>query len=140
MHVSFSIEFRFETKIDCFVTRIYTFVLTFSEFIMTPYLLWKELHIHISSVIFVISMMLMNIFVCPYSFLDRTVIPLHLYHFIFCFEFYYPIVDIILSHLYLLFLRSRKTSTKPCDKNAKSPHYYHLGVASKICCQKYCCI
>ena len=88
---------------------------------MTPDLLWKELHTHVSSVIFVISMMVMNIFVCPYSFLDPTVIPVHLYHFIFCFEFYYPIVDIILSHAYFLLLRSRKTSTKPFDKNGKKP-------------------
>ena len=67
---------------------------------MTPDLLWKEPHIHISSVIFVISMMLMNVFVGPYSFVNITVIPR--------FKFYCPIVD----HLHLLFLRSRETNTK----------------------------
>ena len=88
---------------------------------------------HISSVIFVISMMLMNVFVCLYSFVNITVIPVRFYYFIFSFKFYYPLVDIIVNHLYLLFLRSRKTNTKCCDKNEKNPQWYHLGVASKIC-------
>ena len=91
---------------------------------MTPDLLWKGPHIHISSVIFVISMMLMNVFVCPYSFVNITVIPVHFYYFIFCFKFYYPIVNIIVNHLYLVFLRSRKTNTKCCDKHEKT----HSGI------------
>ena len=81
----------------------------------------KTPHSALSSVIFVISMMLMNVFVCLYSFLNITVIPVHFYCLIFCFKFYYPTVDIIVNHLYLLFLRSRKTNTKCCDKNEKNP-------------------
>ena len=87
---------------------------------MTPDLFWEGPHIHISTVIFVISMMLMNMFVCPYSFLNNTVYPVHFYYFIFCFIFYYPIVDIIVNHLYLLFFHSRKTNEKYCDKNEKT--------------------
>ena len=87
---------------------------------MTPDLFWEGPHIHISTVIFVISMMLMNIFVCPYSFLNNTVYPVHFYYFIFCFIFYYPIVYIIVNHLYLLFFHSRKTNEKYCDKNEKT--------------------
>ena len=64
---------------------------------MTLDLLWKGPHIHISSVIFVMSMMLMN--VCPYSFLNITVIAAHFHNFIFCFKFCYPVVDIIVNHL-----------------------------------------
>ena len=82
-------------------------------------------HIHISSVIFVISMMLMDVFVCPYSFLSITVVvPLHFYYFIFFFKFYYSIVDIIVNHLYLLFLRSRKTNTKCCDRQKQPPEVF----------------
>ena len=51
----------------------------------------------------------------------------------FCFKFYFPIVEIIVNYLYLLFLRSRKTNTKCFDKNEKNPQWYHLGVASKVC-------
>ena len=110
--VSLSIEFHFET-------RLQLFVYTFSQFTMTPDLFRKGHHIHISSVIFVISMMLMNVFVCPYYFLNITVIPVCFYYFNFCFIFYYPIVDIIVNHLYLLFFRSRKTNTKCFHKNEK---------------------
>ena len=39
----------------------------------------------------------------------------------------------IVSHLYLIFLRSRKTNTKCCHKNEKNSQRHHLGVASKIC-------
>ena len=109
--------FRYKTLYIC--TQL--FVHTFSQLTMTPDLLWKGPHIHISSVIFVISMMLMNVFVCPYSFVNITVIPVHFYYFIFCFKFYYPILNIIVNDLYLVFLRSRKTNTKCCDKNEKKP-------------------
>ena len=66
-------------------------------------------------------MMLMNVFACPCSFVNITVILAHFYYFTVCFKFYYPTVDIIINHLYLLFLLSRKTSTKCCDKNEKNP-------------------
>ena len=94
--ISFSIEFRFETKIGCFVTRLCAFAHSysykFSQITMAPDLLWKEPHIHISSVIFVLSIMFMNVFICPYSFVNITVIPVHSYYFIFCFKLYFPIV------------------------------------------------
>ena len=121
--ISFSIEFRFETKIGGFVTRLCAFAhsysYTFSQITMAPDLLWKGPHIPISSVIFVLSIMLMNVFVCPYSFVNITVIPVHFCYFIFCFKLYFPIVDIIVNHFYLLFTRSRKTNRKCCDKNEK---------------------
>ena len=66
-------------------------------------------------------MMLMNVFVCLYSFFNITVIPVCFYYFNFCFTFYYPIVDIIVNHLYLLFFRLRKTNTKCFHKNEKKP-------------------
>ena len=93
----------------------------------------KTRHSALFSIIFVISMMLINVFVCLYSFLNITVIPVHFYYLIFCFKFYYPTVDIIVNHLYLLFLRLRKSNTKYLEKNEKNPQRYHLGVASKFC-------
>ena len=68
---------------------------------MTPELLWKGPHIQ--CYIF-ISMMLMNVFNSSYCFVNIHVIPVHFYYLIFCFNFYYPIADIIVNHLYLLFL------------------------------------
>ena len=84
--------------------------------------------------------MLMKIFVYSYSLVNITVIPVHLYYFTFCFKFYYPIVNIIVIHRYLVFHGSRKTNTKCCGKNEKNPKWNHVGVASKICSYKYCCI
>ena len=66
--------------------------------------------------------MLMNVFVCSYSFVNITVIPFHFYYLIFCFKFYYPSVDIIVNHLYLLFLRSCKTNAKCWDKKPEKTH------------------
>ena len=64
----FSMEFRFETKLCCFVTRyvtshIYTllFVHIFSELTMTSDLLWKGCHVPIFRVIFVISTILISV-------------------------------------------------------------------------------
>ena len=69
----------------------------------------------------------------PYFFVNVTIIPVHFYYFIFCFIFYYPIVDVIVNHLYVLFLRFRKSNKKCCSKNEINPQRYDLGVASKIC-------
>ena len=89
---------------------------------MTPDLLWKGPHIHISRVIFAISIKLMNVFVCPHSFVNIIVIPLFFYYFIFCFKFYFPIVDIIVNHPYFYYFSVRaKPITKCCDKT-KKPH------------------
>ena len=67
---------------------------------MTPDLLWKGRHIHIDSDIFVISMILMNIFNSPYFFVNFTVIPVHFYCFIFCFKLYYPIGEVTFTFLF----------------------------------------
>ena len=86
---------------------------------MTTNLLLKGPHIHISRIILVLRTILMKVFFCQYYFLNITVITVHFYHFIFVFfKFFFPVVDIIVNHLYLLFLGSRKTNTK-CDKNEK---------------------
>ena len=115
--VSFLNEFPFETKQ---VVLLQDFVhLHMAQ--VTQDLLWKGTRIHISSVIFVITIMLMGVFVCPFSFVNITIIPAHFYYFIFCFKFYYPTANIIVNHLYLVFLRSHKTNTKCCDKNEKNP-------------------
>ena len=83
--------------------------------------------------------MLVNVFNSLYFVVNIPVIPTHFYYFIFCFKFYYPIVDMIVSHLYLLFVHSRKTKAKCYNKKGKKQRY-HLGAASKICGKKYCCI
>ena len=100
----------------------YLFIHIFSQLTMTPDLLWKGPHIHISHVIFAISIKLMNVFVCPHSFVNIIVIPLFFYYFIFCFKFNFPIVDIIVNHPYLYYFSVRvKPITKCCDKT-KKPH------------------
>ena len=78
-------------------------------------------------------MMLMNVILYPYSFINITVIPVQFYYFIVWLQFYSPIVDIIVNHLYLLFLCLRKTNTKYFDKNEKKSWGNYLGVGSKIC-------
>ena len=92
------------------------FAYTFSQLTITPHLLWKGPRIHIFSVIFVISMIDPHerICLCPYSFVNITVIPVHFFLFHFCFKFYYPVVNIIVNHRYLVYFRSRKTNTKSC--------------------------
>ena len=80
------------------------FVHTFFQLTTAPDVMWKGPHIHVSSVIFVVSMIIMNVFACPYSFVNITVILVHFYYFLFCFKFYYPIVNIIVNHLYLVFV------------------------------------
>ena len=134
--VFFSIEFRFETKIGCFIARLRTFAHSYSS---THFLnlQWHQIYCG-KNPIFVISMMLMNVFVCPYSFVNSTVIPVHFYYLFFFFKFYYPSVDIIVNHLYLLFLARVKPIQNVVTKMKRNPLWYHLGVASKICSWKYC--
>ena len=79
--VSFSIEFRFVTKIGCFVTRLCLFAHKYSSIHFLS-LQWHQIYCEkdptfISSVIFVISIMLMNVFASPYSFGNITLIPVH---------------------------------------------------------------
>ena len=95
-----------QNSLFCYKTLyIYTqlFTHTFSQLTRTTDLLWKESRISISCVIFVISMILMNVFVCPYSFVNITGNSCSFLLFNFCFKFYYPIVDIIVNHRYLVF-------------------------------------
>ena len=102
LDVSYSIEFRFETKIGCFVTKLCIFAYSSSP---TYFLNLQWHHIYCGKdptftyqVIFFISMMLMNVFVCSYSFVNISVINVHFYCLIFCFKFYSPTVDIIINH------------------------------------------
>ena len=44
---------------------------------------------------------------------------IHFHYFTFCFKFYFPIAGIIVSRLYMLFLRSSKTNTKCYNKKRK---------------------
>ena len=67
---------------------------TFFHLTRTPDLLWKESRI---------SMILMNVFVCSYSFVNITDNSCSFLLFHFCFKFYYPIVNIIVNHRYLVF-------------------------------------
>ena len=100
---------------------------------MTLDLLWKGPHSHshiqryFSHKHGVYERIQLSIF-----FVNITVIPVHFYYFIFRFKFYHPIADIV-DHIYVLFLRLRKTNTKFCNKNEKIPQRYHLGAASKNC-------
>ena len=120
-------EFRFETKI-CFVKTLFTLAHSYSstyffQLTATPDLLLKHslVHIYKASIIFVISMLLRNAFNTPHIFVNVTVIPVHTYYFIFYFKFYYPIVDIIVNHIYALFLRSRKPIQNVVTKIEKNP-------------------
>ena len=65
----------------------------------------------------------------PY-FLVNFVISVLFHYFTFCFKFYFPIADIIVNHLYILFLRSRKTNTK-CDNKKRKKSVARNIVASK---------
>ena len=88
---------------------------------MTPDLVWKGPHIHISTVIFVIRMILMNVFNSPYSFVNMFIISFFALNSII-------LLDIIVNYLYLFFLRSCKTNTKCCDKNEKTRQWCRFDV------------
>ena len=49
------------------------------------------------------------------------VIPVPFHYFIFCFNFYFSVADIIVNHLYILFLHSCKTNTNVTIKTEKNP-------------------
>ena len=136
LDVSFSIvSFWDKNRLFCDFVHLHIAIRShiFSTYNDTISVVERTPHSVLSSFIFVIGMMLTNVFVCPYSFVNITVILFHFYYLIFCFKFCYPTVDIIVNHLYLLFLRSRKTNTKCWDKNKKNPQWYHLGVAGNVC-------
>ena len=80
---------------------------------MTPDLLWKGCHIHISSDIFVKSMIFMNVFNSPYFFVIITVIPVHFYCLIFCFKLYYAIGEVPFTFLFSVHEKSIQNVTKP---------------------------
>ena len=61
-------------------------------------------------------------------FVTFFVIPVPFCYFTFCFKFYFPTADIIVSHLYILF---RKTNTKWYSKTRKK-YVARNNVASKI--------
>ena len=116
------VSFRSKNRLFCYETLYiftYLFVHTFFPLTMTPALLWKGPHIYIPSVIFVISLMLINVFNSPKFFVNITVIPIYFYCFIFYFEFYYRIVDISVNHHYVHFLRSVVIGETVVTKNEK---------------------
>ena len=114
-----SMAFHFKTKIGCFVRKLCAFVhvQTFSQLTITSDLLWKRLNIQVSSVIFVKSMKLMGVFNSPYF------LSVLLY---FHFNYFILMLFMLLCyrrchrHLYILFLRSHKASTKCFNKNEKT--------------------
>ena len=73
----------------------------FFQLTRTADLLWKESGISISCVIFVISMILMNVFVGRYSFVNITGNSCSFLLFHFCFKFYYTSANIIVNPRYL---------------------------------------
>ena len=85
----------FWDKTDCFVTRLCTFAHSYS-----PTHFFNSRSMSISWVIFVISMILINVFACPYSFVNITGNSCSFSLFHFCFKFYYPFVNIIVNHRY----------------------------------------
>ena len=95
---------------------------------MTPDLLCKGRHIHISSDIFVISMILMDVFNSPYFFVDITIIPVHFYCLNFCFKLCYCIVEITFTFLFSVCLKPIQI----IKKNIKKPQQFHLGVAKAM--------
>ena len=66
----------------------------------------------------------------PYFFLNFFVIPAHFHYFKLYFKFYFPIPDIMVNHIYILFLRSRKTYAKCYDEKRKKSVARNI-VASK---------
>ena len=89
----------------------------FSQLTMIPDLLWIGRNIYISSVMFVKDTILMNVFNSPY-FCHQYSNSCSFLYFIFCFSLCYLIVDIVINHLYVLFLRG--TNTKCSNKNEKN--------------------
>ena len=89
----------------------------FSQLTMTPDLLWIGRNIYISSVMFVKDTILMNVFNSPY-FCHQYSNSCWFLYFIFCFSLCYLIVDIVVNHLYVLFLRG--TNTKCSNKKEKN--------------------
>ena len=126
--VSFSNEFRFETRL----TRLCTFHIairphiswtcndTRSKVERTPHSHIKRYFCHTHDAH---ERICLSIFFAQHYCTCCSVL---FYYFIFfCSEFYFPIVDIV-NHLCLLLLRSLKTNTKCCDKNEKNPQWYNL--------------
>ena len=60
------------------------------------------------------------------------------HQFTFCFKFYFPIADVIVNHLYILFLRSRKTDTKCYNKERKKFVARNIVASKKISFSDLC--
>ena len=123
-------EFRFETKIGCFVTRICTFAHSYSlthftNIQDTRFIVERSPHSHLQRYIFK-SVMLMNVFNSPYFFVNIPVIPVHFNYFIFCFKFYYPNVDIIVNHLYHFFSVCVKPMQNVVKKKKEKTQRYDI--------------
>ena len=74
----------------------------------------------------------------PYFLVNIFVIPVPFHYFTFSFKFYFPNADIIVNHLCILFLRSRKTSTKFYKKNRKKSVARNIVESKKISFSDLC--
>ena len=66
------------------------------------------------------------------------VIPVPVHYFTICFKFYFPLADIIINHLYMLFLRSLKTNTKSYNKKPKKSVARNIVASKKILFSEIC--
>ena len=74
----------------------------------------------------------------PYFLVNYFVISVPFHYFTFCVKFYFPIAAIIVSHVYILFLRSRKPNTKCYNKKRKKNPWLEIwlhlkNIVSDLC-------
>ena len=74
----------------------------------------------------------------PHFLVNFFVIPVHFHCFTFCFKFYFLSADIIVNHLYILFLCSRKTNTKRYGKKRKKSAPRKIVASKKISFSNLC--
>ena len=67
----------------------------------------------------------------PHFLVNLFVILVSFHYFTFCFKFSFPIADIIVNHLYIRFLRSRKTNAKCYNKKTKKFMVRNIAASKK---------
>ena len=67
----------------------------------------------------------------PHFLVNLFVILVSFHYFTFCFKFSFPIADIIVNHLYIRFLRSRKTNAKCYNKKTKKFVVRNIAASKK---------
>ena len=127
LDASFSSEFRFETKIGCFFTRLCLFHIAIRPYIFTIYNDIRSIvertpdshiqcyfcHKHDSHKRICLSILFLQHYCNSCSF---VLVKFFALNFIF-----------IINHIYLLFLCPRKTNTKCCDKIEKTQILLYLN-------------